>query len=251
MKYIWVLLICCSFNLFAQQPDSVVFKPRTEQNFSNPKKLQAYIVPAAFISYGLVSLGDNFIRDLDLSTKNELTEDHPLFAARLDDYMKFAPILAMYGLNVIGVKARSSVLDQTAMFLLSTGITTVIVTELKKGSHRLRPDGSSYNSFPSGHAATAFAAAELLNQEFKAQTPWIGYAGYAIASATGILRMYNNRHWVSDVVAGAGFGMLSTKLTYLIYPYIKSLLGKKQNNLNIFPSYLNKQFGYQISYTLR
>ena len=57
----------------------------------------------------------------------------------------------------------------------------------------------------------------MLWQEYKDYSPWIAYSGYAVAAGTGFLRMYNNRHWLSDVIAGAGFGMLSTKLAYWLY----------------------------------
>ena len=250
MKTLSALLILLSLNLHAQQADSLITRTDSLKEFPNPQKIRHYIIPTIFITYGLVSLGDNPIRDLDLSTKAELTEDHPLFAAHADDYLKFVPLMAMYGLDLAGIKGKNGVIDQTAMVLITTVITTTVVTNLKKWTHRSRPNGSSYSSFPSGHTATAFAAAELLNQEFRDSTPWISYAGYAVATATGILRMYNNMHWLSDVVAGAGFGILSTKLTYLIYPQIKKLFGKGQKNLNIASTFQQGQLRYRLSYKL-
>lgn len=220
---------------------------RPEHNLSNPKKFQSYIIPAVFVGYGLISLGNNGIRDLDFSTKAELSEDHPKFAAHIDDYLEFAPLFTMYGLDMAGIKGKNKVLDQTAILLITTGITTAAITTFKSQTHRLRPDGSSYNSFPSGHTATAFAAAELLNQEFKGLSPWYGYVGYTVATATGILRMYNNKHWLSDVVAGAGFGILSTKLTYVLYPYFKKMINPKgQSNLMLAPNYQNKMLGFNL-----
>jgi membrane-associated phospholipid phosphatase len=91
-----------------------------------------------------------------------------------------------------------------------------------------RPDGSSNNSFPSGHTANAFMGAEFLYQEYKDVSPWYGIAGYVVATGTGLFRMYNNRHWFSDVVAGAGFGILSTKVAYWIYPWMKEKIFKEK-----------------------
>jgi len=250
MKIFTVILLFLSLQLHARQIDSLK-RIDSISVIPSPQKIKSYIVPSVFITYGIISLGNNPIRNLDLSTKAELTEDHPLFAAHVDDYSKFVPLLAMYGLDLAGVKAKSSVLDQTAMVVITSVISTVVVTDLKKWTHRLRPNGSSYSSFPSGHTATAFAAAEMLNQEFRDNSPWIGYAGYAVATATGVLRMYNNMHWVSDVVAGAGFGILSTKLTYLIYPKLKKLLGITQREFNISPSYQNHQLGYKLVYKFK
>lgn len=249
MKYLLICFALLSVNLRAQEIDSLQI-PKAEHNLSNPNKYQSYIIPTVFIGYGLVSLGNNAIRNLDYSTKAELSEDHPRFAAHVDDYSIFAPVAAMYVLDLAGVRAKNKVLDQTAMVLLNTVISTAVVTVLKNQTHRLRPDGSSYNSFPSGHTTTAFAAAEMLNQEFKGTSPWIGYAGYTVATATGILRMYNDKHWLSDVVTGAGIGILSTKLTYVVYPYIKQWLGIKQNKLVLAPIYLNGQLGYNLKYKL-
>ncbi|MCX6225677.1 MAG: phosphatase PAP2 family protein [Bacteroidia bacterium] len=51
-------------------------------------------------------------------------------------------------------------------------------------------------------------------------------AGYTVAAGTGFMRMYNNRHWLTDVAAGAGIGILSTKLAYWVFPKIKKLFFK-------------------------
>ena len=213
------------------------------------RNYQPYIFPATLISYGIMSLNNKPLLKLDWSTKAELLEHNPQFAAKADNYLQYAPLAGMYSLDLMGIKGRNSVQDQTFIALLSTGFTTAIVQGLKNTTGRLRPNGSSYNSFPSGHTATAFAAAELLHQEFKDQSPWIGYAGYAVAAATGTLRMYNNKHWFSDVVAGAGFGVLSTKLSYLVYPYLKQFLGFNQRNFQAAPLYQNGAGGMSLKYT--
>jgi membrane-associated phospholipid phosphatase len=53
-------------------------------------------------------------------------------------------------------------------------------------------------------------------------------AGYAVAVGSGVLRMYNNKHWLNDVVAGAGVGILSTRLAYWLYPKLKNGLLRTQ-----------------------
>lgn len=228
------------------------FKSDTTMRFASYKpKVAAFIIPAVFIGYGVMSLtGDNVIRRLDYSTKGELQEDHPLFAAHADDYMQFAPAAAVYGLNLLGIKGKHTLLDATGLYVLSSAIMGGSVTALKKATHRLRPNGSGYTSFPSGHTANAFAAAEFLKQEYKDVSPWYGYAGYTVAIATGVLRTYNNKHWASDVVAGAGFGILSTKLSYLLYPKLKKLItGKGSFNYTVMPSYQQHSMGLSLSGT--
>jgi membrane-associated phospholipid phosphatase len=70
--------------------------------------------------------------------------------------------------------------------------------------------GESYRSFPSGHATAAFAAAAAVTAEmsrWEPQTRWIvGTAMYGGAGMVGLSRMYNNRHWASDVIIGAAVG---------------------------------------------
>ena len=70
--------------------------------------------------------------------------------------------------------------------------------------------GDRYRSFPSGHTTSAFAAAAAVSSEtsrFWPGTRWvIGPILYTGAALTGVSRMYNNRHWMSDVLAGAGVG---------------------------------------------
>jgi membrane-associated phospholipid phosphatase len=243
-KFRYLLIACCLPGfLYAQvqQPDSLAVKKAAE----NTLKIKSLIVPAVFIGYGLVSLGDNAIRDLDKTTKNELQEDHPLFAAHVDDYSQFAPALAVFALNLAGVKGKHSMVDAAGIYVLSSAIMGGTVSILKSSTHRQRPNESGFNSFPSGHTANAFAAAEFLNQEYKDVSPWYGYAGYTVATATGVLRMYNNKHWLSDVVAGAGFGILSTKVAYYLYPRLKKLvLGKETKvNYSMAPLYQDKAIG--------
>ena len=208
-----------------------------------------YIVPLAFISYGLISLtGRDPIRSLDLTTKNELQEDHPLFAAHADNFLQYAPAAAVLALQLRGIKGKNQMGDAAGRYLMSMAIMTGTVTTLKYITKRERPDHSVFNSFPSGHTATVFASAEFLKQEYREHYPWLGYTGYVVATATGALRMYNNRHWFSDVVAGAGFGILSTKLSYMLYPHVRKTitLGHK-SAFTLVPTYQEGKAGFYLT----
>jgi len=234
MKFFSLLLATCLPGLVYSQ----TFTPGTQDSSLtthkvsvsrrvDPPKIRSFIIPAVFITYGLISLGDNAVRRLDFTTRNTIVNDHPNFKTSADNYLQFAPGAAYYGLALIGIKGKHNIADATALFVISEGIMGVSTYGVKKWVGRRRPDGSNDASFPSGHTANAFAEAEFLNQEYRDVSPWIGYAGYTIATATGVLRLYNDKHFVSDVVAGAGFGIASTKIAYLIYPHLKKLvLGK-------------------------
>lgn len=240
----------------AQQPspsaeviDSTVLN--THRDFQMEKsriRATGFIAPVVLMGYGFIAVGNNgALKQLDISTKDELQEDHPRFAAHVDDYAQFAPALAVFALNLSGVKGKHSLFDASMLYATSAAIMGLSTHFVKQGEHRLRPDGSGYNSFPSGHTASAFAAAEFLRQEYRDISPWYGYAGYFVATATGTLRMYNNKHWFSDVVAGAGFGIASTKISYLVYPYIKRLfMPKKQSGLTFFPYFQDGTKGLMV-----
>ena len=71
--------------------------------------------------------------------------------------------------------------------------------------------------FLSGHTAFAFAAATILHKEYgQTRSPLYSIAGYSLATITGVGRVLNNRHWVSDVLVGAGIGIVSTDLGYFL-----------------------------------
>lgn len=199
---------------------------------------KSLIAPSIGIAYGVIALYPNSIRQLNYSTRNEIMEDHPFFHTKADNYLQFSPAAAVIGLNIAGIHGQHSFKDELYVYAVSSIIMTGFVKSLKPIVHELRPDGSAYNSFPSGHTATAFAAAEWLRAEYSQTSPWIGVAGYAAASSVGVLRIYNNRHWVSDVVAGAAIGFLSTRIAYEVTPCIEKgirhLFCRKKDEENHF-----------------
>lgn len=209
--------------------------------------VKSLIIPGAMITYGFISIGNNNLKNVNHEFQEDIWIDKPHQKKSIDNYLMFVPALSVYGLNVAGIKGKNDFRDRTMIYLLSSVIQNTTVFSIKKLSAQQRPDGSGYNSFPSGHTATAFASAEFLYQEYKDVSPWYGVAGYTIAAATGYLRMYNNKHWFSDVVAGAGIGILSTKVAYWIYPAIKRKLFKnKPVNTMILPYYQNGGGGFSL-----
>ncbi len=244
---------------YAQQAgiDSAVNLKTIENNSlsKNCKKnsaLKALIIPTGFITYGFIAQGNNGLKILDKSIESSITTNNFGYKTTVDNYLQFVPTVTVYALNAFGVKGENNLLDRTMIYALSTIISTSIITPIKHITNVTRPDGSSNNSFPSGHTTTAFANAEFLRMEYKDVSPWYGIIGYAMAATTGTLRVYNNRHWVSDVVAGAGFGILSTKLAYWIYPTIKKKLFKnKPVNTVLMPYYQSGSGGVVFVYNFR
>ena len=77
-----------------------------------------------------------------------------------------------------------------------------------------RPDGSDYKSFPSGHAAIAFAGAHSLHKEYGHLSPWVSVAGYSVATFVAVDRIAKDRHHWYDVAAGAAIGLATSELSY-------------------------------------
>lgn len=110
--------------------------------------------------------------------------------------------------------------------IASVGVAYVGKTALKAMIKEERPDHSDNKSFPSGHAAMAFAAARSIDKEFRRESIWIPIAGYAAATAVGIERVASDRHRWYDVVAGAAVGIGSAELTWWLSD---KLLGSGSN----------------------
>lgn len=167
------------------------------------------------VGFGLVGAGV-VLTTADVQTRALRMDYLPRFRYHYDDYLQFAPAVAMVAMKALGVESESSWGRMTVAGGLSTGLMLSTVYVVKYGIGRLRPDGSTHNSFPSGHTAMAFTAASLLHKEYGWLSPWVSVASYTAATITGISRMLNNRHWLSDVVVGAGVGIVSTELGYLL-----------------------------------
>ncbi|MBA4058426.1 MAG: hypothetical protein C0490_27150, partial [Marivirga sp.] len=183
------------------------------------KRLQkAIAVPLLFTVAGLYSLTDN-----DLINKFEVQEERnewmPKFRSRADDYLQYAPIAAVYGLNALGVKGKNNFGNRTALLIKSELLVGILTYSLKKITAVPRPDTGQPTSFPSGHTAQAFAAATFMAKEYGHKSIWYSVGAYTIATGIATMRVMNNRHWVSDVFVGAGIGILSTNLVYLTHQY--------------------------------
>jgi membrane-associated phospholipid phosphatase len=242
--------------LYAQVQDTVK-KDSTENILAIPdtvkhlqSKFASFIPPAVFVGYGLLSLNVKAIRRVDYHVYNDLQDSHPNFSTKVDNYFQFIPVVAVYGLNLAGVQGKNRFIDRTILYAMSEAIRAGTVSFLKHTAARTRPNGADRLSFPSGHSSTAFAAAEFMAQEYGEVSPWYGVFGYSFATATAILRVYNNDHWFSDIIAGAGFGILSTKAAYLLYPIIRNNLFRKDKEKNdgkatiLLPSYNNGVVGF-------
>lgn len=112
-----------------------------------------------------------------------------------DNYLQYSPLILTTGLKIAGVQGRSSWGRYAVSVAASYAVMAAMVNSIKYTVKEKRPDGSTSNSFPSGHTATAFAAATILHKEYgMTRSPWYSIGGYMLATATGCMRILNNRH---------------------------------------------------------
>ena len=171
--------------------------------------------PAVLIGTGLLVFSEGGLLDRQ-SVREWRLENFPGYRTRLDDLTRFIPAIAVYGFNLAGVPGRHTVGRATVSFATGSALYLAATFGLKAVTNVTRPDGSSEDSFPSGHTSAAFAAASFLEEEYGYRNRLYSVAGYTLASMTGVMRVLNDRHWTSDVLVGAGIGMLGMRLGYLL-----------------------------------
>ncbi|WP_400191635.1 phosphatase PAP2 family protein [Hymenobacter sp. B81] len=223
--FLWLWLAPAS--LYAQSGSPAPAAPDTTRKYETPaeapaekkpwyrgKLVKATAVPALLIGYGISTINDRgFYSSFD--ARRDIQRHFPNFRTRIDDALILAPYAELGLVALAGVETRNDRLNTLLVIAKSElifGLTTVV---LKNTTKVLRPDGTTRNSFPSGHTAQAFLAASIVHTEFRDQSQWYGVGAYTIATSVAALRMLNDRHWQSDVVAGAGVGILSAHLGYL------------------------------------
>ena len=169
------------------------------------------------------------------------------FKTGIDDYTQFFGPAMVVGLKLGGYEGRSDWPRLLASAGMSYAIMAALVNGIKYSAKEMRPDGSTANSWPSGHTATAFVGASLLHKEYGlTRSPWWSVAGYGVATATGVMRVLNNRHWISDVMSGAGIGIMSTELGYALCDLMFKQKGLLRNDLileNENPSFFSISMG--------
>lgn len=246
-----ILLITISINAQeAIKKDSIIIKGNYSLKF-NYKQL---IIPTLLITYGAIGTEKiDYLKELNFEIRREVIDDIDQKTS-IDDFSQYVPALTVYVLNNLGIQGKNNLKDRSVILGTSFLLVFTSVTALKRITNIERPDGSSY-SFPSGHTATAFAGAEFLWQEYKDKSIWYGISGYAVATATGIFRITNNKHWLTDVAAGAGIGILSTKIAYWLNPYINEKIFKstreKKTVSMIAPFYNGKEIGLGLIVNLK
>lgn len=219
-RLLWLLVFLGWSLPTSAQSDSL----STDSLYRSPRlSITRLVIPSAFVGTGLYTLSDNHAFNR-YRVRGEIQDHLNGYRTHLDDYLAYGPSALLAGLTVAGAKGRSTPFDRAGTWLTANAIAGVVTFGLKRTTGYVRPDGSDNQSFPSGHTSFAFAGAGVLDREFGRTNVLIPIAGYAMAGSTGYLRMVNDKHWISDVLVGAGIGLLSAEAAYHVYPWVKRKL---------------------------
>jgi len=253
MKISINLLLICLYTYIANAQFTelpladITIETSNQIEIEKPKKnlFTKRIVPITLIASGILLSTSDFEKALQNDIRGSVGKD---FYFGIDDYTRYAPIVQMYAADIFGVKSRNHWFDQTKNLLISTAVTSAITTFFKKEIDKERPgDPTQLNSFPSGHTSMAFVSAAVLYEEFVDSSPLLAYSGYIFAITTGSLRMLNNKHYLSDVLVGAGIGILTTRLVYHYEHLIPWNPFKNMDNVAFAPHFTGDGVGLYFS----
>lgn len=186
-------------------------------------RVSKLIAPSVMFAAGAAGINwDFYDRSINTPVKNfgdGLRERYGKI--RVDDYLQYAPFAAYLALGASG-RGSHRFVEHLAAGASAYAVLGVLVNGLKYTVCDMRPDGTTRNSFPSGHTATAFMGAELLRLEYGG---WLGAGAYVAAAAVAAMRIYNGRHWLSDVLGGAAIGVVSANAGYWLLPLERKWFG--------------------------
>lgn len=201
------------------------------------------ILPTIFIGVDITAVSLGLLRKADHKLRDKF-EKLNRGNLDLDQTSQYVPAAAVYALNVRLKPGEHNFRDRTIVLATASLVMVTMTTCLKYAMRRRGPDGE-IRSCPSGRAAMAFMGAEFLRQEYNDVSPLIGVAGYIVAASTGALGMYNDKHWLTDVLIGAEIGVFSTRIAYWMLPATKRLFVRKKKNIQVmaFPQASSKSVG--------
>jgi hypothetical protein len=193
---------------------TISLTPDSINNYHHCPAFKSYVPSILLMAGGIVTFRtDGFLNKL--SVQNSVRDAFsPDFHTHVDNYFQFAPIPIVYFMDLTRLIPEHSIVHRTFLLSASELLMESIVQVLKYTTHEQRPDGSNFHSFPSGHTAEAFLAATFMHKELGKKSIWFSIGGYSCAAVVGVLRMANNRHYISDVLFSAGLGILSINAVY-------------------------------------
>ena len=175
------------------------------------------VAPAILIGLGAGILTNPSYND---EVKTRLGQTfHGFQGTKIDDYLIYAPYAGLAALNLVKIPCENDFINTAIIIAKAEVVNAAFTFGLKYLTKVERPNGENSYSWPSGHTSQAFLAATIASREYRYKTPWVGIAAYGAAGTVALFRMLNNKHWLSDVAAGAGIGILSANLVYMTHQW--------------------------------
>ncbi|MDL2224295.1 phosphatase PAP2 family protein [Bacteroidales bacterium OttesenSCG-928-M06] len=216
-----LIVFCHQTSLLANNNDSIkkeFYIPPVEYKTS----IKDFILPTSLLTIGTIAtLTDH----KDIISWDRSGRKYDNFSW---DYLLLGGVAGSMFVFDQFIEAEHKPFDQAMLLVASAGLSMIPAYIIKESYESFRPDGTEH-SFPSGHTTTGFMIAHVLNKEFRNSNIWVAYGGYVIASAVSFSRIAMNKHWVCDILAGAGLGILGTELAYLVYFPIRNKIAENLN----------------------
>jgi membrane-associated phospholipid phosphatase len=225
--------------MLGQSPDTWLINPDEVNHTNFISNFSGLLAPAILIG-AAIHFQTQEALVLNREIYEEQQENFKYFNAHADNYLQFAPIAQGYLVHAVGYKAKDGLAQATWQLAKAEALMLAMVSTTKTITKSRRPDSGGVNSFPSGHTAQAFLAASFLHDQFGQHHPLISISGFATATLVGVMRVLNNRHWTSDVLAGAGYGMLSWQIVSLTHK--GRFFKNNSNRLSVMPVSTGKNY---------
>lgn len=196
----------------------------SENSASSGERIRAWewAVPVGLVAVGSAGTLGHWFEPVNMGIRDGMARLRGGRYLRFDDFLVPLPGVAYFSLGALGVRCKHDFKERLAVGVTAYACSGALALGGKYCCGVMRPDNSSRTSFPSGHSALVFTGAELMREEYG----WgPGLASYGVAAVVGFLRMYNERHWLTDVLAGAGIGILSARVGYWMLPVYRRWFG--------------------------
>ena len=168
-----------------------------------------YITGGALIVTGLILNKESIKTDV----REWVRDRYDIPNTSVDDILQHVPIAMIYATDLALGNDKKEIGRHTRHLIVSQAMTLGTMLITKEITNSPRPNDGSH-TFPSGHTAYSFASAGVMYHSFKDDNLWLAYSGYVPAAVVGVYRVIKDKHWVSDVVVGAGLGIVMSHLSY-------------------------------------
>ena len=240
-----ILIFTVESNCLCQIKDTLYVHKNKAPKFYQTKVFKGVVPPVLLIGYSLTTMQNNGLPSSYWIYKQAKT-NFKIQRTHVDDYFQFIPYFGLVALKLSKVKSKNDPVNTVLLVAKSFAVNNILLLTIKNLSNVTRPDSANpteLNSFPSGHTANVFTAATLIHKEFGKTHLLYSVGAYSVATSIGVFRILNNRHWFSDVIAGAGLGILSVNVVYLTHRYKWG----KNSEIVFVPTMYQKVMGFYFA----